>query len=45
MPQTPPVQLAVPFALLQTLPQLPQLFKSVLRLISQPLPALASQLP
>jgi len=35
----------VPFALLQTVPQAPQLAVVVCVLVSQPLPALPSQLP
>src|SRR5204862_421374 len=41
----PPVQAAVALARLQALPQVPQLASVVLRLVSQPLPTLPSQLP
>ena|SRR5664280_2434493 len=44
-PQTPAVQTGVPPAVGQTWPQVRQLLISELRLISQPLAALPSQLP
>jgi hypothetical protein len=43
MSHAPPVQLGVPFVELHTLPQVPQLPSSVLRLVSQPSVALALQ--
>lgn len=43
MPHTPPVQVAVPFVLLQTVAQVPQWAVFVFVLISQPLAALKSQ--
>lgn len=45
MPQDPATQLAVPLAVLQAAPQAPQWLVLVLMLTSQPLAALASQLP
>lgn len=42
--QTPFTHAAVPYGLAQTLPQLPQLFRSVSVLTSHPLATLASQL-
>ena len=45
MPQAPPTHVAVPLVELQTFAQLPHLDGSLLRLISQPLEALPSQLP
>jgi len=45
-PQVPALQTAVAFeGAVQTVPQAPQLFTELLRFVSQPLPALLSQLP
>ncbi len=45
IPQVEPVQVAVPFVELQTLPQAPQFEVSLVRCVSHPLPAFPSQFP